>query len=191
MGNTLTQNKLGSLYFLIEKDLLGFSSPRYVKIGVVNESRSSEDRRSEHQGSNPRLLIVEDEVKTRVPEHTLEAFVHQRLAEYRVIREWFYYPEDGIKTYTDLAREINLSLESDLKINNKVIEYASLEDNGVIIEASSDTTDILNELNNLDYSLYIFGGLGTKSSLLTSSPRLLGMLLLTSWVRLSISNIAA
>ena len=153
MGNTVTQHKLGSLYFLTEKDLLGFFSPRYVKIGVVNESRSSEDRRSEHQGSNPRLLVVEDEIKTKVPEHTLEAFVHQRLAKYRVIREWFYYPEDGIKTYTDLAREINLSLESDLKINNKIIEYSSLEDNGKIIEASSDTTDILNELNNLENKL--------------------------------------
>ena len=98
-------------------------------------------------------LSLKMKIKTKVPEHTLEAFVHQRLAKYRVIREWFYYPEDGIKTYTDLAREINLSLESDLKINNKIIEYSSLEDNGKIIEASSDLTDILNELNNLETKL--------------------------------------
>ena len=47
MSKSISKNK-GVIYFVEEKDLLGYSTPNYVKIGLVKDNqigRSAEDRK--------------------------------------------------------------------------------------------------------------------------------------------------
>ena len=61
-------NNPGIIYFVQEKDLLGYSTPNYVKIGLVKENeigRSGEDRKDEHQTGNPDLFILLTQLKLK------------------------------------------------------------------------------------------------------------------------------
>ncbi len=134
---------------MTERDLFGYPCGPYVKIGLVkgnDDGRSSFERRKEHQTGNPREIIVEAEVKTYAQVSTLESFVHQRLAKYRIHGEWFNYGEDGIGPYLELTKEINKDLEAQIKNNLLINQYVLIEDNGQELKASSDAKDIHNEL---------------------------------------------
>ena len=142
------QTQPGTIYFVEERDLLGFPTPNYVKIGLVKENekgRSSDDRKDEHQTGNPREIIIEAEVKTHAQVSTLESLVHQRLAKNRIHGEWFNYGEDGVNPYVELTKEINRDLESELENDLRINNYSEIQDNGEEIKPSSDAEDIHNE----------------------------------------------
>ena len=143
------KQSIGFIYFMTERDLFGYPCGPYVKIGLVkgnNDGRSSLERRKEHQTGNPREIIIEAEVETNAQVSTLESFIHQRLAKYRIHGEWFNYGEDGIKPYVELTKEINKDLEEQIKDNLLINQYALIEDNGEELMPSSDAKDIHHEL---------------------------------------------
>jgi len=101
--------KSGEIYFVREVDANGYSP--FVKLGLVAEPRTSQQRLVEHQTGNPRKLelpnghIVQTDLVSRV-----EAQLHSRFARYRIGGEWFSFENDEelttvIQHAKDLARD--------------------------------------------------------------------------------------
>ena len=156
---TTSNQNIGFIYFMTERDLFGYPCGSYVKIGLVKgneEGRSSLERRKEHQTGNPRKIVVEDEVKTFAQVSTLESLVHQRLAKNRIHGEWFNFGKDGISTYVELTKTIKNELEENINDEKEVEKYLNLEDNGQEISASSDSQDIYNDLLKVKQDLIKF-----------------------------------
>ena len=81
------QKKPGTIYFVEERDLLGFTTPNYVKIGLVKDNekgRSSDDRKDEHQTGNPRSLVVVHSINTESNVSLLETMI--KLMDLNLVR---------------------------------------------------------------------------------------------------------
>ncbi len=146
----------GTIYFVEERDLLGFATPNYVKIGLVKDNlkgRSSDDRKDEHQTGNPRPLVVVDSINTEANVSTLETMIHQSLAMYRHRGEWFVKPNGELKLFIDKAKYLNDILSKGFK---KLIDIDALskeEDNGIEIDTTKEIIEIHNELININLQL--------------------------------------
>ena len=146
----------GTIYFVEEKDLLGFPTPNYVKIGLVKENekgRSSDDRKDEHQTGNPRPLIVVDSIDTESNVSTLETMIHQILAMHRHRGEWFVKPNGELKPFLDKARDLNDVVCNKIDKLIKLDDFSKQEDNGIEINATKEILDIHSELINTNYQL--------------------------------------
>ena len=109
----MTNSKLnnpGIIYFVQEKDLLGYSTPNYVKIGLVKDNeigRSGEDRKDEHQTGNPRPLYIAHSITTKASVSKLESLIHQKLSLHRHRGEWFVKPNGEIDPFIKESNIIN------------------------------------------------------------------------------------
>jgi len=144
-----TQKQPGTIYFVEEKDLLGFPTPNYVKIGLVKENekgRSSIDRRDEHQTGNPRPLIVVDSLETNANVSTLETMIHQALAMFRHRGEWFVKPNGKLKPFLEKANSLENIVQT--KIDNliSIDEFSDIEDSGIEIDPSEEIINLHKEL---------------------------------------------
>ena len=142
-------NNPGIIYFVQEKDLLGYSTPNYVKIGLVKENeigRSGEDRKDEHQTGNPRPLYIAYSIKTKASVSKLESLIHQKLSLHRHRGEWFVKPNGEIDPFIKESNLINEQLQDQLKNDLKIEELNSQVSSGEITKPSSEAQDIHNEL---------------------------------------------
>ena len=148
----MTSSKLnnpGIIYFVQEKDLLGYSTPNYVKIGLVKDNeigRSGEDRKDEHQTGNPRPLYIAHSIITKASVSKLESLIHQKLSLHRHRGEWFVKPNCEIDPFIKEANLINEQLQDQLKNDLKIEELNSQISSDVIKKPCSETQDIHNEL---------------------------------------------
>ena len=142
-------NNPGIIYFVQEKDLLGYSTPNYVKIGLVKENeigRSGEDRKDEHQTGNPRPLYIAHSITTKASVSKLESLIHQKLSLHRHRGEWFVKPNGEIDPFIKESNLINEQLQDQLKNDLKIEELNSQVSSGEITKPSSEAQDIHNEL---------------------------------------------
>ena len=148
----MTNSKLnnpGIIYFVQEKDLLGYSTPNYVKIGLVKDNeigRSGEDRKDEHQTGNPRPLYIAHSIATKASVSKLESLIHQKLSLHRHRGEWFVKPNGEIDPFIKESNLINELLQDQLKNDLKIEELNSQVSSGEITKPSSEAQDIHNEL---------------------------------------------
>ena len=148
----MTNSKLnnpGIIYFVQEKDLLGYSTPNYVKIGLVKDNeigRSGEDRKDEHQTGNPRPLYIAHSISTKASVSKLESLIHQKLSLHRHRGEWFVKPNVEIDPFIKESNLINEQLQDQLKNDLKIEELNSQVSSGEITKPSSEAQDIHNEL---------------------------------------------
>ena len=148
----MTNSKLnnpGIIYFVQEKDLLGYSTPNYVKIGLVKDNeigRSGEDRKDEHQTGNPRPLYIAHSITTKASVSKLESLIHQKLSLHRHRGEWFVKPNGEIDPFIKESNLINEQLQDQLKNDLKIEELNSQVSSGEITKPSSEAQDIHNEL---------------------------------------------
>ena len=87
----------GTIYFVREVlDKKGTLS-KNVKIGLVEDPRTAEDRLREHQTGNPRRLKLEDKrlVKTMAVKY-VESQLHKSFATHRISGEWFHFESDDL-----------------------------------------------------------------------------------------------
>ena len=148
MTNTKLNNP-GIIYFVQEKDLLGYSTPNYVKIGLVKDNeigRSGEDRKDEHQTGNPRPLYIAHSISTKASVSKLESLIHQKLSLHRHRGEWFVKPNGEIDPFIKESNLINEQLQDQLKNDLKIEELNSQVSSGEITKPSSEAQDIHNEL---------------------------------------------
>ena len=142
-------NNPGIIYFVQEKDLLGYSTPNYVKIGLVKENefgRSGEDRKDEHQTGNPRPLYIAHSIKTKASVSKLESLIHQKLSLHRHRGEWFVKPNGEIDPFIKESNIINEQLQDQLKIDLRIEELNSQISSEEIKNPCSESQDIHNEL---------------------------------------------
>ena len=85
--------KEGSLYFLRDKDYLNGEVGRYVKIGIVREDKSTEQRMQQHQTGNPRGMLNAATLKEVPFVEKLETRLHYRFNEKWITGEWFELSE--------------------------------------------------------------------------------------------------
>ena len=142
------QTQPGTIYFVEERDLLGFPTPNYVKIGLVKENekgRSSDDRKDEHQTGNPRPLVVVDSIDTEANVSTLETMIHQSLAMHRHRGEWFVKPNGELKLFLEKAKNLNNIVFNKVEKSIKIDVFSKKEDNGIEIDATKE----INEIHNI------------------------------------------
>ena len=142
-------NNPGIIYFVQEKDLLGYSTPNYVKIGLVKENeigRSGEDRKDEHQTGNPRPLYIAHSIKTKASVSKLESLIHQKLSLHRHRGEWFVKPNGEIDPFIKESNIINEQLQDQLKNDLRIEELNSQISSEEIKKPCSVSQDIHNEL---------------------------------------------
>ena len=142
-------NNPGIIYFVQEKDLLGYSTPNYVKIGLVKENeigRSGEDRKDEHQTGNPRPLYIAHSIKTKASVSKLESLIHQKLSLHRHRGEWFVKPNGEIDPFIKESNIINEQLQDQLKNDLRIEELNSQISSEEIKNPCSESQDIHNEL---------------------------------------------
>ena len=85
----------GTLYFNRDRDYRTGAWGPYVKIGIVRESRSAEDRVKEHQTGNPREVLTTHTLQAPMVEH-LETQLHHRFALHWVSGEWFEMSQEFV-----------------------------------------------------------------------------------------------
>ena len=139
------QKQPGTIYFVEERDLLGFPTPNYVKIGLVKNNekgRSSDDRKDEHQTGNPRPLIVVDSIDTEANVSALETMIHQSLAMYRHRGEWFVKPNGELKLFLEKAKNLNNIVFNKVEKSIQIDAFSKQEDNGSEIDATKEILEI-------------------------------------------------
>lgn len=123
----------------------------FVKIGLVNSPRTSEDRLIEHQTGNPRRLVIpEGHIVFTEAVSLVEAQLHRRFATDRIGGEWFTFSdpkklEAAIVASNALAAEVGQA--TPLLLEAEALE--SQASNGIMIPA---TEFALNLVQTLEYA---------------------------------------
>lgn len=103
MAIKLTQ---GNLYFIRDVDYITGEVGKYVKIGIVTNDRTTEDRIKNHQTGNPRGIYPVDEV-TEVPfVERLETHLHYEYNEHWITGEWFLINDKEVKAIVARAESL-------------------------------------------------------------------------------------
>jgi len=104
---TINSLAAGEIYFLGEHDPVTMERTPFVKIGIVRDrdNRSSESRRKEHQTGNPRLLTLDEVIKTALVER-VETSLHWQFSPHRISGEWFYFPGEAKQAAIDAAKKL-------------------------------------------------------------------------------------
>ena len=127
--------KGGRIYFLRERDYLSGEISPYVKIGLVRNNKSTEDRIAEHQTGNPRQILDYKTLLSPFVEY-LETQLHYRFAHRWISGEWFLLdPEElgsAIGEAESLISEFRRQEESiaySMELSKKVSNSAEREPN--------------------------------------------------------------
>ena len=164
----------GTIYFVEEKDQLGFPTANYVKIGLIRSNtngRTSDDRKDEHQTGNPRPLIVVESIDTTANVSTLESSIHQVLTMQRHRGEWFVKPNGEIAPFVEKAKSLQKELELIKDLEENLQQFSSIEDSGEEISKDSSASDIHKELSELTSKIQ---SIDEQKKLIEYKIRLLG-----------------
>jgi hypothetical protein len=83
----------GNLYFIRDIDYLSGEVGKYVKIGIVTNDRTTDERMSDHQTGNPRGIFEVHEVENVPFVERLETHIHYEHNEKWITGEWFLLDE--------------------------------------------------------------------------------------------------
>lgn len=124
--------KSGEIYFVREIADIGYSP--FVKVGLVNAPRISEDRLPEHQTGNPRKLalpeghVVKTDLVSRV-----EAQLHSRFSRFRAGGEWFSFSSDEeLNSAIEHAKELALEASAIVPTLLEADRLQTVESNGEV-----------------------------------------------------------
>ncbi len=111
--------KGGRIYFLRERDYLSGEISPYVKIGLVRNNKSTEDRIAEHQTGNPRQILDYKTLLSPFVEY-LETQLHYRFAHRWISGEWFLLDPEELGSAIGEAE----SLISEFRQQEESIAYS-------------------------------------------------------------------
>ena len=122
----------GTIYFVREVvDKKGTLS-KNVKIGLVEDPRTAEDRLREHQTGNPRRLKLEDKrlVKTMAVKY-VESQLHKSFATHRISGEWFHFESDDlISEAVSLAKKYSKQVAAKMPVLEEAARLSRLLSKG-------------------------------------------------------------
>ena len=140
----------GTLYIDRDKDVRNESWGPYVKIGIVRDGKTPEQRVRELQTGNPRKVHTIKEYNSVPMVESLETRIHHNFADRWVRGEWFEMDDDFVEN--ELDREI-VSYISEQKeflvFHKKRVELKSLPSNQTIREPTSDELKLHQEYINV------------------------------------------
>ena len=136
---TLTE---GTLYIDRDRDVRTGEWGRYVKIGIVRDGKTPEQRVKELQTGNPRRVHTIKTYSSPMVE-SLETRLHHNFATMWVRGEWFEMDEDFVNN------ELDQHIKSYIDEQNEAIEYhrqreelKSIESNGTVREPTEDEQEL-------------------------------------------------
>ena len=125
----------GTLYIDRDKDVRNESWGPYVKIGIVRDGKTPEQRVRELQTGNPRKVHTIKEYNSVPMVESLETRIHHNFADRWVRGEWFEMDDDFVEN--ELDQEIVSYISEQKKFidfHKKRVELKSLPSNGTIRE---------------------------------------------------------
>lgn len=135
--------KSGEIYFVRETVLNSESLSPYVKIGLVADKRSSEERLKEHQTGNPRRLFNQEVIITDSV-HRVEAQMHRLYAPKRVSGEWFEFKtESEVNSAIERVRDLAAEMAKVTPLFISAEELSLVASNGEVIEPTPETLEIV------------------------------------------------
>jgi hypothetical protein len=141
----------GELYFIREIDPHTKKYTKFVKIGLVHEkeNRDSQDRLSEHQTGNPRILDLPPQNYFVTPAiNRVESMMHKVFARNRVSGEWFEFDtEEQILAAMTKARDLAGEVEAQMPIFKRATKLGQSKDNGKTIAATSNAKDLIHVIS--------------------------------------------
>ena len=147
----------GNLYFIRDIDYLTGEIGKYVKIGIVNNDRKTEDRIKDHQTGNPRGIYPVEEV-TDVPfVERLETQLHYEYNEKWITGEWFLLNDKEVKAIVKRAE----ALKAQQLIDKPLIEEVLLKiqekvSNGKVKVANKSALELENKIIKLKGELNVY-----------------------------------
>ena len=123
----------GDLYFIREKDFLTQEVGDNVKIGLVRDGKTCQERASQLQTGNSQLLIVSECLNSNSI-NQLEATLHQHLATARLQGEWFVLPGKSIDEAIKIAVEIESRYASMGEMVQESTKLSKVESNESILK---------------------------------------------------------
>jgi hypothetical protein len=135
--------KSGEIYFVRETVLNTDSPSPFVKIGLVADKRSSDERLKEHQTGNPRRLFNQEVIITDSV-HRVEAQMHRLYAPFRVSGEWFEFKtENEVNVAIGKVRELAAEMAKVTPLFISAEELSSVPSNGAVIEPTPEILEIV------------------------------------------------
>jgi len=128
----------GTLYIDRDKDVRADSWGPYVKIGIVMDGKTPEQRVRELQTGNPRKVHTIKEYNSVPMVESLETRIHHNFADRWVRGEWFEMDDEFVEN--ELNREIGSYISEQkgfIDFHKKRVELKSLSSNGTIREPTS------------------------------------------------------
>lgn len=139
----------GTLYIDRDKDVRNDTWGSYVKIGIVRDGKTPEQRVKELQTGNPRKVHTIKEYNSVPMVESLETRIHHNFATKWVRGEWFEMDDEFVEN--ELDREI-VSYISDqnkfIEFHKKRVELESLPSNETMREPTLDELKLHQEYIN-------------------------------------------
>jgi hypothetical protein len=142
---TLPKFTEGTLYIDRDRDVRTGEWGPYVKIGIVREGKTPEQRVSELQTGNPRRVHT---IKTYLSPmvENLETRLHHHFAEYWVRGEWFDMDNDFVDNeLNETIQEYITEQEENIENHKQRVEMGSTASNGTIRDPEDKEVDLHTE----------------------------------------------
>ena len=111
----------GNLYFIRDIDYLTKDIGKYVKIGIVTNDRTTEERLKDHQTGNPRGIYPVDEVPDVPFVERLETQLHYEYNEKWITGEWFLLNDKEVKAVVKRAEVLKAQQLADKPLIEEVL----------------------------------------------------------------------
>ena len=134
----------GEIYFLREIDVLSGEKSPYVKIGLVELSRESTERKQEHQTANPRDLVLVSHFKTECV-RAVEKYLHWHYIEHGVRGEWFKFSDEILSGAIKYAEELRDMFADQIASLRDGFMYQSVVSDGRVKPATDEAQRWLRE----------------------------------------------
>ena len=145
--------KRGEIYFNREVYFLTAETSQYVKMGIVQEERKSEDRKKEHQTGNPREITIETRIEDTPDALGLESTLHNRFNARRINGEWFLLDSQEIENIKLVGLSLRDEQISNLPYYEKMEIANELLSNGLTRDASQEEKVLAERASQLKFSM--------------------------------------
>ena len=134
--------KEGTLYIDRDKDVRNGTWGPYVKIGIVKDAKTPEERIKQLQTGNPRKVHTVRRYFSPMVEN-LETRLHHNFAEHWVRGEWFEMSEEFVENELHKAiTQYIVEQEANIENHKKRVELESVASDGTIREPVQEELDL-------------------------------------------------
>jgi hypothetical protein len=147
--------KKGEIYFNREVDFLTGKPTKYVKMGIVQEERRSEDRKKEHQTGNPREITIQTRIIDTPNAKGLESSLHNRFNFRRIHGEWFVLTDEEIEFVKSFGEELKQEQIENLPYYESMKQAADKLSNGQTREATVQELRLASRATELSAQIVI------------------------------------